>query len=332
MFGTYRYILAAMVALHHLWHSHPTYIGTYGVYGFYMLSGYLMTLVLNEVYGFSSDGTIRFLTNRALRIYPSYIIAMLFSLTVILLTQDTATLQPIITKLGELTTMEWLSNIFIFGLTSKPYPIVPPAWSLSVELFLYIAMALFLARQRHISILWFLLSLSYTIYMVAIGTEFPDRYFPIVAASLPFSIGSLIYHYRYYFNHIPKWSAAITGSMFILNGIAARYLWDDVKFQGFYVSIILSALLLISLINIKKNDVPFWFYRFDKFLGNLSYPIFLLHWHVATFVSWSIFAGSSMRGKEIFLISFVFTNILAYLMNYLLENKVNRIRNKIRYK
>ena len=193
-------------------------------------------------------------------------------------------------------------------------------------------MVVFLARQRHIILLWFLTSISYTIYMITTGTGFPDRYFPIEAASLPFSIGSLIYHYRNHFNYIPKWAAFIIMSMFILNAIVARYLWNDVRFQGFYVSIILSALLLISLINIKKNNVPFWFYRFDKFLGNMSYPIFLLHWHVATLVSWSIFAGDKIRGGDVFFIAFIFTNILAYLMNYILDNRVNKIRDKIRYK
>lgn len=331
MFGTYRYILALMVVIHHLWPgSSPSYIGAYGVYGFYMLSGYLMTLVLNDVYGFSLTGSKKFLINRALRIYPSYLVAMLFSLGIIAITQNILKLQPITIKLQSMTTGEWLSNIFIIGLKDQPLPVVPPAWSLNVEIFFYVTMALFLVRNRNMIVLWFLISLGYTIYMIANGVSFSERYFPIEAASLSFSIGSLIYHLRNYFKNISKWVSLIALIIFILNASTARYLWKDVRLQGFYISIFLSSIILISLINIKNEETPYWLIKTDRFLGDLSYPIFLLHWHVGTLVSWLIFSADILRGYNIFIISFLYTNILAYCINQFIEKKVNKLRDSVR--
>ena len=57
MFGIYRYGLAFCVAISHLWAGMIGGPAAYAVWGFYCLSGYLMTLILNEKYGFSrADG------------------------------------------------------------------------------------------------------------------------------------------------------------------------------------------------------------------------------------------------------------------------------------
>ncbi len=72
MFGIYRYCLAFCVAISHLWGGMIGGPAAYAVWGFYCLSGYLMTLILNEKYGFSPRGLAKFAVNRALRIYPAY--------------------------------------------------------------------------------------------------------------------------------------------------------------------------------------------------------------------------------------------------------------------
>jgi peptidoglycan/LPS O-acetylase OafA/YrhL len=68
-----RYILATMVAQTHLWPLGAAWTGNIAVFAFYTLSGYLMTRVLNERYGFSARGTVAFLLNRVLRLWPAYL-------------------------------------------------------------------------------------------------------------------------------------------------------------------------------------------------------------------------------------------------------------------
>jgi len=60
-----------MVAQTHPWGV--AWTGTIAVFAFYTLSGYLITRVLNERYGFSTRGTVIFLLNRVLRLWPAYL-------------------------------------------------------------------------------------------------------------------------------------------------------------------------------------------------------------------------------------------------------------------
>ena len=70
MLGTYRVILALMVVFQHLGKSYQ--LGAYAVFTFFVISGYLMTYILNENYGYSLRGRMKYLLNRILRIYPVY--------------------------------------------------------------------------------------------------------------------------------------------------------------------------------------------------------------------------------------------------------------------
>ena len=68
MFGTYRTLLALMVVFLHL--GGVSVLGGYAVFGFYILSGYLMTYIMQKNYGYSRLGQARYAINRMLRIYP----------------------------------------------------------------------------------------------------------------------------------------------------------------------------------------------------------------------------------------------------------------------
>ena len=59
-FGTWRFLLAILVMITHLWASMLRGPAAYAVWGFFVLSGYLMTKVLREKYGFDSRGIIAY--------------------------------------------------------------------------------------------------------------------------------------------------------------------------------------------------------------------------------------------------------------------------------
>ena len=76
-------MLALMVV-----HSHFTggaLGGPVAVFGFFCLSGYLMTKIVNETYADGLAGYLRYLGNRALRIYPAYYVGVAFAAAVLLL-------------------------------------------------------------------------------------------------------------------------------------------------------------------------------------------------------------------------------------------------------
>jgi peptidoglycan/LPS O-acetylase OafA/YrhL len=74
MIDVYRFILAICVVQGHLLgpKAGAPWLAWQAVFSFYVLSGFLMSLVLNQNYGFTSGGLVRFAVNRWLRLFPVY--------------------------------------------------------------------------------------------------------------------------------------------------------------------------------------------------------------------------------------------------------------------
>ena len=79
MLGLVRTIFALMVMAYHLLFGRAP-LGFYPVFGFYIISGYLMTLIMHESYGYTWKGRYSFAVNRFLRLYPQYWTAAAISL------------------------------------------------------------------------------------------------------------------------------------------------------------------------------------------------------------------------------------------------------------
>ena len=157
--------------------------------------------------------------------------------------------------------------------------------------------------------------------------DFSSRYYPIISASLPFSAGALIYHYKNQLR-LPKYSFIITGILYVGNIVFAKQLWENVFYQGFYVSYILSTCLLISLTNMYGLHIPKCVVKMDGFFGNLSYPLFLSHWQIAVVVCWLI--EPATNNWRFFLYTLVFANVFSLIIHYLFERRINKIRNRIK--
>src|SRR5438067_9448137 len=71
MTGYLRFVLASLVVANHVWLPTANRVGLHAVAGFFVISGYLMTMVINEVYT-DLSGFARYLANRFLRIFPLY--------------------------------------------------------------------------------------------------------------------------------------------------------------------------------------------------------------------------------------------------------------------
>src|SRR6202012_939753 len=83
MFGCVRLLLAFLVVLSHLVGSeYLQHFGYYAVRAFFVLSGYLMTAALNDVFRFDAR---RFWANRLLRLLPLYYLACALTLLAVML-------------------------------------------------------------------------------------------------------------------------------------------------------------------------------------------------------------------------------------------------------
>jgi len=230
------------------------------------------------------------------------------------------------------TPERWLANLFIFGLLGDHVALVPPAWSLNIELVFYIAMALLLARHRLAITPWFVASAAYTLYLLATQEKFGPRYNEILGASLPFSAGAMLYAWRAQLLWIRGWTAWISGALFLTNAALAAY-WPiaDRKIGHFYLSLFFGALLLVALTRLRPADLPGWFVRLDRIGGNLSYPIFLCHVHVATIVAWLAFDSRKPRDSFAFwATSFVLSSLFAWAIYEGIDRNADRLRDRIR--
>src|SRR5947209_5961483 len=63
-----RFLLSTIVLEAHIWPLGVPWLAWQSVFAFYTLSGFLMTRVLHERYGFGLNGLLRFALNRVLRL------------------------------------------------------------------------------------------------------------------------------------------------------------------------------------------------------------------------------------------------------------------------
>jgi peptidoglycan/LPS O-acetylase OafA/YrhL len=312
VFGIYRYGLAFCVAISHLWAGMIGGPAAYAVWGFYCLSGYLMTLILNEKYGFSPRGLVNFAVNRVLRIYPAYYVICAGMFMLFYFIPETAAkflpnLQMPRTPQG------WRYSLFLFP-AHDGNELLHGSLALRVELWFYVAIALGLGRSRRIAWAWFLTSALYTIWLLATGTPFPQRYVYIPACSLAFSTGCLIYHVRDWIPVIKTpWAALSAACLWWLHVWLTQNIPGGPLYIGLYSSLLFSAFAMATLIRLDPKELPAWMGRLDRFAGNLSYPMYLCHWGVGIMVIW-LFPGKTRMDSSVFLIGFPAVNLISYLV------------------
>ena len=274
MFGTYRTLLALMVVALHLG---DLSMGGYAVFGFYVLSGYLMTLIMQNNYGYSALGFYKYALNRFLRIYPIYWISIVFSAVLIWYFGERVVrgYNPAIflpTNISDLS-----RNVFLYLSPLEAPRLTPPAWALTVELFYYVVIGVGASRNKLLTLIWFAASVAYHIVTIILGLGWGERYYTISAASLPFSTGALIFHYR---PQLSQFVNRLKGSLYnylpyiFFASILGNWLIGDLLGQTrgafFYSNYILCSIMVVLLSG--RKTLPFISKRFDGWMGDLVIP------------------------------------------------------------
>jgi peptidoglycan/LPS O-acetylase OafA/YrhL len=296
MFGFLRALWALMVVFGHIfWVSD---FGRFAVFGFYILSGYLMTYVMHNSYGYSTSGIKSFAISRALRLYPGYWVACLLSIGLLLSLSDfmlSASYHTIAIPESALSIGANFSMIFPHWLPNQIEPRLSPAtWALTVELFFYAAIALGISKTLPRTLIWLGLSLAFIALSYALELYWHARYFSIFAGALPFSLGALIFFIKDHsilktrMTVILKRPAILLSLMMSISlstsfGISRGFsgLWVEVIFYG---NMLISWLLVLSLAQGYSLSDRIG-KRWDKMLGDYSYPFYILHYQAAMIVS-----------------------------------------------
>ena len=346
MLGFLRTSWALMVVVGHLF-----WVGDFGrfaVFGFYILSGFLMTTIMHQSYGYSLKGLRKFSINRFLRLFPTYWLVCIIAIVIIFYA-------PVFesNKFGGLGMPESISAIF--GNATLIYPnwipsrvgprLSPATWALTVELFYYLLIALGISRTYRTTVIWVVFSLCFVLLTYAFGFYWHSRYFSIPAGSLPFSLGALIF-FMTRTEITNKTLKALTERplflFFLMLSISAfaSYLVSisyDYWFVEvlFYLSMIVSFLLVLSLAR-GKVLIKSISRELDSKIGHFSYPVYLLHYQAAALASLILYGDMVLlkRMEEfsltLVILSLIFLFLLSYLTINLVDNRVEKLRLRVK--
>lgn len=354
--GTLRIILAISVVIAHSSKIFGFEIvgGQIAVQAFYIISGFYMTLILNEKYIGKNDSYKLFITNRLLRLYPIYwtvlLLTILASVGINLVTTVNymGKIQPYINhfqslNMGSLLFLV-LTNIIIFfqdfvmflgidkttgGLffTSNfqqthpqlwTFLLVPQAWSIGIEISFYL-IAPFIVRKK-LSFIYGLLLLS-TLLRILLFTNGLDhdpwtyRFFP--TELLFFLLGTLAYHTYKKIDLLNLKKPFLMSIYVFILLFTLSYSWIPItnKMYIYFTSFFLSLPFVFILTKRWKRD---------RYIGELSYPIYISHLLVLMIVRYMKIPETIETG----LVATVVSLFFSVLLNELIAKKIELFRQK----
>jgi peptidoglycan/LPS O-acetylase OafA/YrhL len=343
--GLFRLFLAAIVMLGH-YDVIEVSLSTMAVCCFYAISGFYMQLLLA-----GPDVSIRnFYISRACRIFPLYwaftaitflaqapsdlwqiadhmlVKAIYLVNTLTLIGHDAVTLVQYNPETRHFSPLLFLGNPAPGNWVGYNLTVLGQAWSLSVELLFY-ALAPLLLKFRTRWVCGILLgSASIKAYIASLGvyeTFWIDAFFP---AELMFflsgALGFRVYKAVFAGNRTFALPSRVVNGIAITACVGATVIWGNDKalidshwFAIYFSITILTALMLPWIFNASKSNLA------DRWLGNLSYPIYLSHLAVVQVMKDHLRIDSLLA----IILGTVAVSVIAYC---LLEEPVDRFRHR----
>ncbi|QNH36849.1 acyltransferase [Aminobacter sp. MDW-2] len=345
--GFTRLFLALVVVLDHAAYSKWLGVdGHFAVMFFFMISGFYMALVLNTKY--PEGSAFRFYIARFLRLWPTYIVAFAAVLLFVHEMNSIADKAPITdlyvkfvaVALVGYDTLTWFALDTVSGTiiatndirrtaTVHPLdalPMMRQMWTLGIEIWFYVA-APFLARRPRRLILAFAGAYAIHVWISSnVGPLHPLRGRSAFNFFYLFFAGMIAYHVyaavKPWFETIPSRNAAYAGVICFTAGPAFMILAEFVgAYAGHWglmqdVTYLLFAMALIPIFGLTRN------WRRDRAIGELSYPVYVIHMPIVT--NWMIIEG---RGDPMMAPVFLGIAIaLGALLHFAVERPADKLR------
>lgn len=270
------------------------------VIAFFVLSGYVLTLSLTRT-RLSGQDIIGFLLRRGFRIYPAVWFASALSLALL------AILDHDIVVSGK---SAWAARYYIsanggmksimLSLSGYGYYLVPPQWSITVELigsFVVVALALLVRGQAVRMIFAILLLSALSLCVVQNGRAAETATYLVY-----FAIGASIPHWIGLLDRIGIGHARIAAAACLVVMSAFRLL-GDWSFAVDYTAPVpalaegIAAAILIALVVTRREAFGWLAARPLVVLGDISYSVYLLHFPIMAAVA---IVGGGMLGLAAF--------------------------------
>jgi peptidoglycan/LPS O-acetylase OafA/YrhL len=178
----------------------------------------------------------------------------------------------------------------------------------------------------------------YHVFVNVTHAGWTQKYMAIPAAALPFATGAAIFHYRREalailrrFTHaFDPGFPSILFALVLLNWYAG-YLLNDARGIWFYSNYALNALLVLVLC--ERKTLPFVSPSFDRWMGDFSYPIYLIHYQVGLLVVVSFGSfGLALERPDAWLmvISLPFIFLVSWALTKAVERPIELVRGRVK--
>lgn len=350
-----RFILAISVVFAHTY-GFLFVGGRLAVQLFYMISGFLISYVLTEVKAYPN--ALYFYRNRFLRLYPLYWLVALITLLVhfiILFSTGTSWFFDVYSSVGNWGRFLLIfSNIFIFGqdvvmftgvrdgvfqfvsdFNVSEVPVwhgllASQGWTLGVELAFYL-IAPFVLKRKAVIFSLIIASVLIRVFLVRIGIGMSDpwiyRFFP--TELVLFLLGSLSQQYLMnFYRRVLKDRIGLVS--FLITGFVALYclIFSFLPLQkvNYVILVLILFLSLPLLFEFQLKN------KWDKILGDLSYPIYISHILVFLCVSYFCFEEPVLKVGNFGSASLVvfITVVFSFFVEKIISKRVEGLRSKFR--
>jgi len=286
-----------------------------------------MTAIINGPYA-GRPGA--FWLNRFLKLFPVYYVVAVATLMAILVAPIHAV------TFTEAWRLSWSWPTIVAELTVVPlafdefdWRLISPVWSVAVELVNYAIIFAITARGWKWMATVLLIAFAYQLgCVVEYGFDVHPRYTTWYAGVAPFSIGAATYYIATRVR-VPAWLGAAAfvawcANLAIADEAGNRYLFGVVLW---YDNIVLSAAIVMAMAPLRSGEAAM---RLDRFVGDLAYPIFLVHLLIA-FVVTQLFPDVRGQSQPLFALLcaplvLVISVALAQVARLMLEPARDRVR------
>lgn len=358
--GILRLLLALSVVIAHSDAIFGTKLvgGKIAVQAFYIISGFYMSMILNEKYIGKNSSFKLFITNRFIRLFPIYWSVLLGTVLICIVVtifshgQNSPKFDSYLSVKTNILSFTYLilTNLFIFGQdivmflginpndgslfftsnfekTNPPlhsFLFIPQAWTLGLELTFYLIAPFILKRGIKLVVILICLSFILRMYLYNVldyrNDPWSYRFFPTEV--MFFLLGYIAY--RIYkiikTKSIPVYLEILTFCLVLIFTVIYRFL-PHISFN--YIPFSLNEIVYFSMIVL---SIPLLFKflknnKLDNHIGELSYPVYIAHMMVIVVCN-SIPIGYFKTGWLISLI----TILVAYLLNKIIASPIEKYR------
>lgn len=347
--GWFRFVLALLVVVQHWQAATPpapwqqvleSYeVGSVAVLCFFVVSGFI---ILEAVHRYYQSKPFKFIANRLLRLYPIYIVALALQALAIYLTPQ------IPTQLTGLTSADLSLGVLIANLLA-PLPgggaiiaafnapvLLTIVWALRVEFIFYFTLfivVLCFGRKAKFSAL----VLRGSAFILVLSIIFSDQIRNTSLQYIPYFVLGMSFFYIARLNDknlMPiAIATAISAFLFSVFQILTQDPFHIIGFERDTVvqTIIFAAGLLCFLVSIRfshhvSEQRALWLSTVDRQLGDLSYPVYLVHLQV-------IFILGSMLllldGRSLWVV-LLLSVIVAYVLEKGVQPRIAALRDSLR--